>query len=378
MKRKYLTIGVILLFVATCINPSTGQKTEQSSLLMFRSCWLYVGGTGPGNYSKIQEAINNAYDGDVIFVFAGIYYENLIVDKILYLIGETAESTIIDGQQLDQVIKITADMVTIERFTIQNSSCNPVGCYAGILVKSNYTTISNNIIIDNFDAGIYLEQVSEITIRENNISNNCVAIFCYQSHKNIITTNDIYNNSINLQDSSFNQIKANKIHQGGILLFDSKRNNIQDNAISSKEGIGIYIYGSPWNIIQLNTIEFSKIGIFLMSCSNMIRKNLFKGNTYGIILEGAFNNRINQNNFLENQISADFSFFVPLRFFTILERNYWIHNYWDDHPSHFPRLISGTLTYPPDPQEPWNCISIPWAAIDWLPARELFDIKDKS
>jgi hypothetical protein len=32
---------------------------------------LYVGGGGPGNYTKIQDAINNAINGDTIFVFSG-------------------------------------------------------------------------------------------------------------------------------------------------------------------------------------------------------------------------------------------------------------------------------------------------------------------
>ena len=35
---------------------------------------LYVGGNGTGNYSSIQEAINNASDTATIFVYAGIYY----------------------------------------------------------------------------------------------------------------------------------------------------------------------------------------------------------------------------------------------------------------------------------------------------------------
>ena len=37
---------------------------------------LYVGGNGLGNYSNIQNAINNASDGYIVFVYAGIYHEN--------------------------------------------------------------------------------------------------------------------------------------------------------------------------------------------------------------------------------------------------------------------------------------------------------------
>jgi hypothetical protein len=51
--RKGLAIGIILLFVATGIIPSMAQKIEKPSLTSLRGNWLYVGGSGSGNYSKI-------------------------------------------------------------------------------------------------------------------------------------------------------------------------------------------------------------------------------------------------------------------------------------------------------------------------------------
>jgi len=58
---------------------------------------LYVGGSGPGNYTSIQDAINDASDGDTIFVFNGTYYENVIIDKSVKLVGENRNTTVIDG-----------------------------------------------------------------------------------------------------------------------------------------------------------------------------------------------------------------------------------------------------------------------------------------
>ena len=44
---------------------------------------LYVGGSGLGNYTSIQDAINDSVDGDTVFVYdeGSPYYENLVVNR---------------------------------------------------------------------------------------------------------------------------------------------------------------------------------------------------------------------------------------------------------------------------------------------------------
>ncbi|HIG99628.1 MAG TPA: hypothetical protein HA258_03500, partial [Thermoplasmata archaeon] len=49
MIRKWLAIGIILLFVGVTIAPTMAQDTEKSQPTS-RGNWLYVGGSGPGNY----------------------------------------------------------------------------------------------------------------------------------------------------------------------------------------------------------------------------------------------------------------------------------------------------------------------------------------
>jgi hypothetical protein len=45
MIRKWLAVGIILLFVGTSIIPANAQNTEKET----SRGWLYVGGSGPGN-----------------------------------------------------------------------------------------------------------------------------------------------------------------------------------------------------------------------------------------------------------------------------------------------------------------------------------------
>jgi uncharacterized repeat protein (TIGR01451 family) len=51
----------------------------------------------PGDYATIQEAIDNASDGDLILV-SGTHYENLIVDKRVKLQGYGPNASLIDGR----------------------------------------------------------------------------------------------------------------------------------------------------------------------------------------------------------------------------------------------------------------------------------------
>ena len=67
---KTLIIGVISLFIRMVINSSFAFNNPVSI-----GNTLYVGGSGEGNYTKIQDAINNASDGDTVFVYNGTYYE---------------------------------------------------------------------------------------------------------------------------------------------------------------------------------------------------------------------------------------------------------------------------------------------------------------
>jgi len=84
--------------------------------------YMWGGGEGPNNYSKIQDAVDNASDGDTIFVYSGIYRENIVINKSVFLIGEDKNTTIIVGKEgLKTIINITANKVKIKGFTITNS-----------------------------------------------------------------------------------------------------------------------------------------------------------------------------------------------------------------------------------------------------------------
>ena len=82
---------------------------------------IYVDDDGTADFNNIQEAIDFALPGDTIYVYAGVYHENIVIDKNLVLKGENKKAIIECGEG-KHGITITANNVEIEGFTIKNSS----------------------------------------------------------------------------------------------------------------------------------------------------------------------------------------------------------------------------------------------------------------
>ena len=169
--QKGLVIGILLCFVGSSAIGMYDGKISQGSKPHNRDIILYVGGVGPGNYSSIQDAIDDANDGYTIFVYPGTYYENqIIIGKNITVTGAGASITIIDGNNaaLDDcgLIRIIAPGdVTFSGFTIQNPGStvdgNRMGMYAASDMDGSTYIISHNTILgtnnpdDEGDYGFY-------------------------------------------------------------------------------------------------------------------------------------------------------------------------------------------------------------------------------
>jgi len=390
--RKGLAVGIILLFVGTGIIPSFAQITEKASPLILRNHWLYVGGSGPGNYSSIQAAINATSSGDTVFVYAASspYYENVIVNKSIKLIGEDRNMTIIDGKKIDNPIWIKASFVNVSDFTISNGSDK--SGYAGIYVIEKKMwppddpplRLSNihifNCIIKNNNCGIWLTNTYAVNISSCIIHNNPAHSIYIRpsSHVNInnceINHNgDIYPGAIVIaQDDRFgisenitisNCSISNNVLAGLWILESSHDIEIHHNNIFENTNYGIDVFESSVKIYD-NYIFDNGIGedwsggIYLQDCINCITingNNIETNNQYGLYLLRSSTNSVSKNNFIQNKYNAFFSGFSLF--------NHWNGNYWTDWVGLGPKLIKGKLGQ-----------VIPWVNFDWHPAQEPYNI----
>lgn len=239
---------------------------------------LYVGGSGENNYSKIQDAIDNASDGDTIFVYSGVYYENIVINKSISLVGENREKTIIKGcNRYRDVINITASNVIVRNFKI----CNASILYPGIKIYTNNNKILNCNISSN-DVGILIYSSSDNKISGCSFFNNTVGIDCKFSDENLFLNCSILRNGngIRFHESSHNKMEKCYIalnKWGGIGIEYSSSNIISNNTFVDN---GISIYGDELahfiHDIDNNTIN-NKPLLYYKNAENVKISNMEAG-----------------------------------------------------------------------------------------------------
>jgi Periplasmic copper-binding protein (NosD) len=231
--RKVLPIGIILLFVGTPIIPAIAQDNEKT-LPTSRGDWLYVGGNGLGNYTKIQDAIDNATEGDTVFVYSGWYNESILINKSIVVSGQDRNTTFIIGGNASSlaIVFIEASNVEFRGFTIQKQHLGIGGiscsysqiqdnyvrmCEYGIGIGSTDSVLISNNIIQNCTSGIGISYTKNVMIKENLIEGNEEAQYgisvAFTTHKNSIIKNNVtnYDCGIDLGRAYFTLIKENNL-----------------------------------------------------------------------------------------------------------------------------------------------------------------------
>ncbi|HXK37153.1 MAG TPA: NosD domain-containing protein, partial [Candidatus Paceibacterota bacterium] len=238
----------------------------------------------PGaDYFTIHEAVENASDGYMIFVYNGTYTEHVLVDRQLIITGESRDSVTVDGGGSGMVFRVTANNVNVTRFTVKNAD------YGFYLDHCNKTILTYNKIT-SYTYGIYSNRTNDAFIAWNVITVGQYGVVTDHAHNDAVRYNTIsYNDEYGAKDYDSdlkNCFNWNYFHHNhiayyydpeepvGTLLFDGNRIENNDIGIKASQASSL--------IATDNTILNNGVGIDLEDSSPYIAGNLLKFNTIGV------------------------------------------------------------------------------------------------
>lgn len=341
-----LVVGLLFNINPLIMNGKEAISPLNKDILLYKNTsngnTLYVGGTGPGNYSTIQAAIDAASDGDTIFIYNGVY-SGFTANKQLTILGESRNNTIV----CENYNALFANGITLSRLSLKGKTFS-VDCI--LEIKANEVLVSDCGIYPpdglRTEYGLYIEYCSNVTI------SNCeITGFVYEGiqlryavHCNIenCIISSCGRGIYSMWDDEYNCIYNCEIFDCGwngnvpcgVQLDDSNNYicncNIHDNVK------GLDIYCSKYNQVTGCNIHNNQYGCVIEGLydlftvyaeQNYIMGNNISENQIGLDLEQyALYNNIHHNNFLLNsQYNAKDNG----------DNNQWdngsIGNYWDDY-----------------------------------------------
>lgn len=272
------TISVLALVITSVVPNLVMNNNDEAQIFDPLADYDFV---VPDDFKDIQDAIDEADEGDKIFVRSGTYYafhgiakRRIVIDKKeLTLQGENKKTTIINGRRSITPIIIKADYVNFSGFTVQKNSING----SSIHLKSENCLIHDNILLvddyyDGTEYGIRLDNVQFNIFTNNSITGADRGIDFSKCNNNIVQNNVFEYNyyGIGVRGTLVYDFSKSITNRLG---YKESVGNIFRNNIFTNNRYGIRVT-SPENIIINNTFNSSKNGgVYLYGCSDVVVKD---------------------------------------------------------------------------------------------------------
>ena len=244
-----------------------------------RANTLFVGGVGSGNYTTIQDAIDDASPEDTVFVFDGTYLERVLINKTLTVIGENRETTVVDPQRTGPAFRLSADWVNLSGFTASNSTS------AAIIIYSDSCHVTDNIVL-GYIYGVSVEAGDWNVIANNAISEANIGVRIFAS-KHVEVLDNVFSDelqAVSLDAAEHVTIRRNVMNEEGIVIYGSSLKFWNTHSIDETN----LVSGYPvryWKNVTGGSIPSGAGQVILANCTTVIVENQsFSSGTYGLQL----------------------------------------------------------------------------------------------
>lgn len=295
-----------------------------------------VGGLD-ADFPLITPAIAAASAGDVVRVRAGVYREDLVIDKPLTIVGEgrptlfgTGVGTVVtiaatgcevrglviegsgagETNEMDAAVQITGDANRIVANTMRRVF------YGVVVANAARNEISDNDIQGFRDRpfgqrgdGVYVYRASATVIARNRISGERDAIYFQYAPRGLATANvvtdsryalhDMFSDDAVIEDNTFSDSAV------GANIMNSRRIRVEHNRVLRNRGvpgIGLTLKDCDDSVVARNEVAENLRGLLVDgSSSNRFLDNTFRGNDTAVSLfSSAERNAFSGNAFVDN------------------------------------------------------------------------------
>lgn len=206
--------------------------------------------------NTLQNAIDNAPEGSILKLQAGVYKGNIKINKPLTIIGKE-DGVILDGGGTGTVVSISGSFVTLKNLKIMGSGDRHDKLDAAIKINNAKQCEISNIIIEDCLFGIDAQMLNNSIITDNNITSKNLDL-------------GLRGDGLRLWYSNDNLVKNNSlIKSRDMVIWYSHGNEIVDNYGEYCRYSLHFMYAGK-NLVKNNNYKFNSVGIFFMYSKDTI------------------------------------------------------------------------------------------------------------
>jgi len=259
-----------------------------------------VDANGYGDYEEIMQAVDNSSAGNTIWVYDGLYVENVWINHTLTIYGNGTGTISIEAASAGDIMTVNGENVTVHNMTVSTA----IGSGSAVLVSGANMTIRDCLIVDGNNNCIEFDYADDCLVVDTEVKDSGTGIEVVYSDDlqvldcsiNGIWNYGIYNQqsshgvyrNVTFEDEAFNYATGSylststidncTVHGSPIMLHVNEADVVYDDADIGQ--ILMYNCDDAW--IGNLTLHNATTGIFLSQCDrvnmlNLTLKDLYRG-----------------------------------------------------------------------------------------------------
>lgn len=246
--------------------------------------------------SSLRQGIKAAKNGDTVLLNKGVYKEgNIIIDKAIYLIG--IEAPVLDGDNKNEILTLTGKNIVVRGIHFANAGYSSMNDYAALKIIDATNILIEGNSISNASFAVHIANSTYSVVRSNTI-------------KGTNKSEHLSGNGIHLWKCGHMTIEGNSIqgHRDGIYLEFVTQSTIRKNKSEKNIRYGLHFMFSHENAYLGNIFHNNGAGVAVMYSKNVrMENNVFDKNwgpsAYGILLKDITDSHIENNKFIQNTVA---------------------------------------------------------------------------